>query len=252
MAQRMRVRRSRAAWVGALAVLCGGLSGCFGPEKDKKPWDPPPQAKGSTGRTTTTGVYGPDGRPIQTSTTAPGGVNSPYNNGTTGTMPGSGSITGSPGQYPQGYRPSGPQYDPMAPANPNYPGMINNPVRPTSGAQFNSAPAQSPLAPSVSPAGGSGAYSSPGYGSGAMSPAGGSSYGSPSSSSAYTTGSTTGYRRPDPTPPPMNDLGPLPPSAPPSGLAPSVGPSIPASAPVPSMAAPASPVGSGYGGYPLR
>jgi hypothetical protein len=266
MAQRKRVRASRTVWVGALAVFFGGVTGCFTPEKDK-PINPPPQAKGS-GFQTTTGVIGPNGQRIPTSTTGTG-TTSPYGNNTAGMQPGTGgSITSTAGQYPPGYRPSGPGYDPMGAASPNNPGAIGTPIRPTSATQFNSYPATNSMVPPVGPSGGS-SYQTPssGYGAGSMSSPSSTGYGSPSStgygspsstgygtpsgSSPYSAGgSTSGYQRSDPTPPSMSDTGPIPPAAPSSGLAPSVAPYSPAGTPTPPMA-PLSPAG-GYGGYPKR
>jgi hypothetical protein len=250
MAQRKRMRPSRAVWVGALAVFCGGFTGCFNPEKDKKPLGPPPQAKGSTGLQTTTGVFDKNGQLIKTN---PGGVNpnSPYGNGTAGTPGATGNITGTPGQYPPDYRPGGPNYSPTAGANPYNPGTINTPTRPTSATQFNSYPATSPMVPSVTPTGGS-SQSQPGYGTGTTSPPNMTNYGPLSGGSSSSTGSPMSYSKNDPTPAPLSDPGPIPPAPPSAGLAPAVGPSSPANTPVPTMAAPLSPAGSGYGGYPNR
>jgi hypothetical protein len=247
MAQRMRVRLGRIAWVGALAVFCGGLSGCFSPDKDKRPWGSPPQAKGTAGeRPTTTGVIDPKtGQWIKTGSNVPGGTTpgSPYTNSTAGTPSATGSITGTAGQYPPGYRPGGPGYDPMSTANPYNPGTINTPNRPTSATQFNSPyPSNNSMVPSVTPA--TGSYPQPGSGTGAT-----PNYGSPSSSSGYSSGGSTSYNRPDPTPPSLNDLGPVPPAAPSAGLAPPVGPYTPASTPASMMSAPLSPAS---GGYPPR
>lgn len=233
MAQRMRVRPGRVVWVGAWAVVCGGLTGCFSPEKDTK-ISPPPQAKGYQ---TTTGVYGPNGQKVATGGTNPGGANynSPYS--TAGAQPGAGNLTSTPGNYPPGYTPAGRGYDPTAGANPNNPGAINTPTRPTSAGQFNSSPSGTPLVPSVAPAGNSYAPpSTPSY-----SPTSG---GTPYSSA----GSTTGYQRADPTPPAMSELSPMPPSPPSPNLAPSVAPYNPPGTPTPTMSAPLSPAG----GYPRQ
>src|SRR6476659_2894631 len=115
MAQRMRVRPGQAVWVGALAVLCGGLAGCLDADKDKRPRGPPPMAKGSTGINPQPGAMSRVGPPGATA-----GMNSnPY---APNTSPG--GITTATGQLPPGYNgQTGPYYDPMAKANPNSTGM---------------------------------------------------------------------------------------------------------------------------------
>jgi hypothetical protein len=207
--------------VGALAVLCGGLAGCF--QTDKKPLAPPPQAKGTGERPTTVGVFDKNGQLIKTGTVSPGGMTQTpqYPGGTAG-------ITATQGQFPQSYQPQGPRYDPLAPANSMNPGVVGTPTRQMSATQFNNQPGTGPLAPPVNPAGGA-------YNPGSMAPSG-PNYGQP------TGGTTTNYRR-DPTPPPLTDL-PVPPAAPP-GLAPAVGPANPPGTPVPTMSVP-PPSGSSY------
>lgn len=233
MAQRTR---GRTAWAGALAVICGGLTGCF--NTDKKPISPP-QAKGTAPYQTSVMVQDPKtGQLVQQN---PGGPNSsPY------APPGNSSIANTQGAYPQGYKPQGPTYDPMLQPNAMAQGGTGVPARPTSTGQFNtnSYPGNQFTPPSVSPAGG--AYQpQQGYGQGAMAPP---SMGSVQQAGGvpFSTGTAaqSQYGRPDPrmSPPTLGDPGPVPPGPPPSSYAPSVAPYSPAGTP-PSMA-PISPGGS--------
>lgn len=223
MAQRTRVRTGRTAWVGALAVLCGGLTGCF--NTDKKPLgSSPPQAKGSAGLPTRVSVQDP-----KTGQFVPqnaGGVGqSPYSGGATG-------ITGTPGQYQPGTRPPVQTYDQTAGPGSINPAGIGTPARPSSGTGFNSTPSGgSPYTQGVTPAGGPGYGQVPGPNMNYVQPAAGSGYGG----AGYSPGATTA-RRNDPPQTSLNDLGPVPPSPP------SVGVNPPSVAP-PNQYGPQSPTG---------